>query len=244
MGYTDELNVGEVVSMYQNVQIFKELYLYNSMDYRIIKSENINKKIDFLDIELDGKNVSLLDEYYNIEYGDIFIVTDKSKEAKIAKAIASKLEEIYSFRNVETDFEVEDRFAEFWSKLNSSFLTTFPITHNGRTIKNKAIDYSYAITVHKSQGSTYNNVFVSEADINNNSNTRNRNQLKYVALSRASETAVVITNNDVVNDYNGEHYDINVLNERKLESDMINNDNIIDENRSDYDDSVMKHCKE
>lgn len=243
MGYTDELNVGEVVSMYQNVQIFKELYLYNSMDYRIIKSENINKKIDFLDIELDGKNVSLLDEYYNIEYGDIFIVTDKSKEAKIAKAIASKLEEIYSFRNVETDFEVEDRFAEFWSKLNSSFLTTFPITHNGRTIKNKAIDYSYAITVHKSQGSTYNNVFVSEADINNNSNTRNRNQLKYVALSRASETAVVITNNDVVNDYNGEHYDINVLNERKS-YDMTNNDNIVDENRSDYDDSVMKHCKE
>ena len=116
--------------------------------------------------------------------------------------------------------------------------------YNGRTIKNKAIDYSYAITVHKSQGSTYNNVFVSEADINNNSNTRNRNQLKYVALSRASETAVVITNNDVVNDYNGEHYDINVLNERKLESDMINNDNIVDENRSDYDDSVMKHCKE
>ena len=48
----------------------------------------------------------------------------------------------------------------------------------------------------------------------------------------------------MINDYNGEHYDINVLNERKLESDMINNDNIVDENRSDYDDSVMKHCKE
>ena len=244
MGYTDELNIGEPVSMYYTAEVIDNNYLYNSMDYRITDSGDATKKIDLLGIELDGKYVSLLDESANIEFNDIFVVTDKSKETEIAKAISAKLEEIYALRNTISDKELKVKLAKFWSKLNSSFLTTFPIMYNGRTIKNKAIDYSYAITVHKSQGSTYNNVFVSEADINNNSNTRNRNQLKYVALSRASETAVVITNNDVVNDYNGEHYDINVLNERKLESDMINNDNIVDENRSDYDDSVMKHCKE
>lgn len=244
MGYTDELNIGEPVSMYYTIEVTDNMYLYNSMDYRITDSGDATEKIDLLGIELDGKYVSLLDESANIEFKNIFVVTDKNKETEIAKAISAKLEEIYALRNTISDKELKVKLAKFWSKLNSSFLTTFPITHNGRTIKNKAIDYSYAITVHKSQGSTYNNVFVSEADINNNSNTRNRNQLKYVALSRASETAVVITNNDVVNDYNGEHYDINVLNERKLESDMINNDNIVDENRSDYDDSVMKHCKE
>lgn len=244
MGYTDELNIGEPVSMYYTIEVTDDMYLYNSMDYRITDSGDATEKIDLLDIELNGKSVSLLDESSNMEFGNIFIVTDRSKEIEIAKAISAKLEGIYALRNTISDKELKIKLAKFWSKLNSSFLTTFPITHNGRTIKNKAIDYSYAITVHKSQGSTYNNVFVSEADINNNSNTRNRNQLKYVALSRASETAVVITNNDVVNDYNGEHYDINVLNERKLESDMINNYNIVDENRSDYDDSVMKHCKE
>lgn len=224
MGYTDELNIGEPVSMYYTIEVTDDMYLYNSMDYRITDSGDATEKIDLLGIELDGKCVSLLDESANIEFKNIFVVTDKNKETEIAKAISAKLEEIYALRNTISDKELKVKLAKFWSKLNSSFLTTFPIMYNGRTIKNKGIDYSYAVTVHKSQGSTYNNVFVSEADINNNSNTRNRNQLKYVALSRASETAVVITNNDVINDYNGEHYSIDILNDRKSNITTNNND--------------------
>lgn len=68
------------------------------------------------------------------------------------------------------------------------------------------LDYAYAITAHKSQGSTFHNVFVDVADICKN-NTRNkftwpgpngkseliweRNQLLYVALTRASHRVFV-----------------------------------------------------
>jgi intein/homing endonuclease len=47
--------------------------------------------------------------------------------------------------------------------------------------------------VHNSQGSTYSHVFVMENDINDNWILKERNQIKYVALTRPSMTATVLT---------------------------------------------------
>lgn len=47
--------------------------------------------------------------------------------------------------------------------------------------------------VHNSQGSTYSHVFVMENDINNNWVLKERNQIKYVALTRPVMTATVLT---------------------------------------------------
>jgi len=52
--------------------------------------------------------------------------------------------------------------------------------------------YNYAITCHKGQGSTYNNVFILENDINMNSNVFERNRIKYTAYSRPSERLFII----------------------------------------------------
>lgn len=46
--------------------------------------------------------------------------------------------------------------------------------------------YNYAITAHKSQGSTYRNVVILEDDIDANHNIVERNRIKYTAYSRAS----------------------------------------------------------
>lgn len=51
----------------------------------------------------------------------------------------------------------------------------------------KDIDYGYAITVHKCQGSTYQNVGVTLKDIMNNRTVKERRQLIYVALSRVNK---------------------------------------------------------
>ena len=63
----------------------------------------------------------------------------------------------------------------------------------------KDIYYGYAITAHKSQGSTYHNVFVDEIDFQKisdkwnykynrmESRIREKNQLKYVSYTRAKE---------------------------------------------------------
>jgi exodeoxyribonuclease-5 len=48
------------------------------------------------------------------------------------------------------------------------------------------VSYAYAITVHKSQGSTFQNVFVDIGNISTNRNIRERNQLAYVGCTRAA----------------------------------------------------------
>ena len=50
----------------------------------------------------------------------------------------------------------------------------------------------HAMTVHRSQGSTYKNVFVDMRDIYRNRDPQERMQLEYVAVSRASETLIIL----------------------------------------------------
>jgi nicotinamide mononucleotide adenylyltransferase len=55
------------------------------------------------------------------------------------------------------------------------------------------VKYSYAITVHCSQGSTFQNVYVIESDCNKLKwNNIERNKLKYVAFTRASHLLRII----------------------------------------------------
>lgn len=57
----------------------------------------------------------------------------------------------------------------------------------GNLVCKKDIDYGYVITVHKSQGSTYQNVGIILKDILRNRTAKERRQLIYVAVSRTSK---------------------------------------------------------
>ena len=78
------------------------------------------------------------------------------------------------------------------------------VVENGRFLAKKAIDYGYAHTIHKSQGGTYNKVLIFDDSITALSGALAskrglglegrkaiEDQLKYVAISRASEYAYV-----------------------------------------------------
>ena len=54
------------------------------------------------------------------------------------------------------------------------------------------VKYNYAITAHKSQGSTYDNVILVENDINFNRRIVERNRIKYTAASRPSKNLHII----------------------------------------------------
>ena len=54
------------------------------------------------------------------------------------------------------------------------------------------VSYSYSITAHKSQGSTYNTTFVLEDDIDMNLDVIERNRIKYTAYTRASKKVYVM----------------------------------------------------
>lgn len=54
------------------------------------------------------------------------------------------------------------------------------------------LEYAYSLTAHKSQGSTFDHVFVIKSDIEINPRIKERNQCLYVALSRCKNTAIVL----------------------------------------------------
>lgn len=54
------------------------------------------------------------------------------------------------------------------------------------------VKYNYAITAHKSQGSTYQNCMVLEYDINANPRIEEKNRIKYVAATRARKNLYII----------------------------------------------------
>ena len=76
---------------------------------------------------------------------------------------------------------------------------------DGYKVIEKDIDYGYAMTTHKSQGSTYHTVFVDDQDFRKLTNRwnpkynlyenriREQNQLKYVAYTRPSTRLLILT---------------------------------------------------
>lgn len=84
-----------------------------------------------------------------------------------------------------------------------------PISESERLVDryqliDKDIDYGYALTTHKAQGSTYHTVYIDETNFNKICNrwnpiydaeengTKERNQLKYVAYTRPTHLAAVL----------------------------------------------------
>lgn len=54
------------------------------------------------------------------------------------------------------------------------------------------IRHAYALTTHKSQGSTFGRVVIDPRDINKNRDIKERNQLLYVAMTRAAEQVLIL----------------------------------------------------
>lgn len=83
------------------------------------------------------------------------------------------------------------------------------------------VDFGYAITAHKSQGSTYDIVVVDEKDIMGTTATSNqeKSELIYTALTRPRKTAIVISSVPVSNPYTGdiENPSLPKQSERKIE---------------------------
>ena len=67
----------------------------------------------------------------------------------------------------------------------------------GVLIQAKVIDYGYAHTIHKSQGSTFTNVLINDDDISKCLDKNVRKQLRYVAITRAQKSANIITSHNI-----------------------------------------------
>jgi len=99
---------------------------------------------------------------------DLQVLTDDSKRRNLHVLHESSTGE---FQRLLTLYAKEKRWREFWD-LKSLFAE---------------VNYAYCLTIHKSQGSTFQNVFVDVPNALINRNLRERNQLLYVAVTRAAK---------------------------------------------------------
>jgi hypothetical protein len=189
---TDIVEVDDLLMGYRSVSDEKRRnnIIENSADYRVTKKGELEENA----YGIMGYNVQLREDLARgvFKHVDVFIINTKDH------ANLHLYGEMHDFFR---DMGVSNKrnWKKYYEFRRCNILTkTIENYRNGLyrssgDIIVKDLDYGYAITGHKSQGSTYSHVFVMENDINENWMMKERNQIKYVALTRPSISATVLT---------------------------------------------------
>ena len=91
---------------------------------------------------------------------------------------------------IDCNDEKLNKLKKYYEMLGS-FTTPIDLYYDGRLIRKKSFDYSYALSTHRSQGSSYNNVLVDIRNINTCKDEQVKRQLQYVALSRTRNNVLL-----------------------------------------------------
>jgi exodeoxyribonuclease-5 len=173
----DEFNVPTIIN--SENYIINDISNYTNMDS--IKGFLVSFKVI-----VDG---TVTNPMFIIDHNDIDSIS-------IFSQIITKL--INDAKNATNSAQRASRWKDFYSFKNSNLLMTNLVTATNKKFVDKDIDYGFGLTVHKSQGCTFDNVFVNLRDIlySNTglpySNIELSNKLAYVALSRARSKAIIL----------------------------------------------------
>ena len=201
LGYSEQYVVGELLMGYDNFRKNRDgVYaINNSVDYVVTECEYVqNKKIGESALKASGLNESPMEmSGYNLTIQDIsdpkakqvsVFILDKNNSVEQYEELARQSEALAALARNDKSL-----FAYYYA-FKDSFASDRDIKSlDGRVILKKTLDYGYAHTIHKSQGSTYTNIFVDLDTVDISTDAEERNQMKYVALSRATNVAYVFT---------------------------------------------------
>lgn len=162
----------------------------STIDYKKYKS--MKDRVLFLESVYEYNNVLMPESMLKSQHPILFKQTDQfiSKDRKI---IQNEFTDGLSAEYIKI---IKNRIAD-----KKGFLSGERLVDQFQIIE-KDMDYGYAITAHKSQASTYHTVFIDECDFEKLSgkwnwqfrktenNMKEKNQLKYVAFTRATDLVV------------------------------------------------------
>ena len=190
---SDVIEVGDILTAYRSVTSENQQYniIENSADYHVVEKSNLEEN----KYEIKGFQVKLREDLARKEFKfiDVFIINSNDYQnlhqyaemhdffKDMAKNNKKLWKNYYEFRRNNLIMVNIDKFR------NGMFRNT------GEVIS-KDISYGFFLTIHKSQGSTYQHVMVMENDLNLNWNVVERNKLRYVALTRPITSATVLCN--------------------------------------------------
>ena len=146
------------------------------------------------DYILDVINLEVEDSLGNSIEIPLIDVKNNPHNREIVIALA--YEKVHQWNRYRT---LEDKMDKIkcLEKINAidSFLLVNDNVHDqyGILIQAKVIDFGYAHTIHKSQGSTFTHVLINDDDINRCLDKNVKRQLRYVSVTRAQKSANIIT---------------------------------------------------
>lgn len=187
----DLLTIHDVLTAYTNqVDTFKTPIISNSDDYILL---DIDKYVDNFGIATFSVN---LQNTIDSKRSPKLLILDHTKPEGVTKML-----QLLNYLHYEAAIKrIPGGFKKYYNFKNSILLMQ-PLTlneANNNKIVAKDLDYAYGLTIHKLQGSTIKNVAVDLRDIvyptgnvNKPSDVDTRNRLLYVALSRASNNAII-----------------------------------------------------
>ena len=193
------LTEGDLITGYNNAlrDRFGEYQFVNSMDYVVTAVRPTSLKYS-----LDGETVTLraldvtLQNAFDSSVNPIRMSFAVPGQTQILTKMREYIDDLWSvYRTAKARGDRQSaRFAlqKINSITESLFLLENVKDNNGRLLFQKTADYGYAVTAHKSQSGTFNKVLVDEKSINAFRNAELEKELKYVAVSRASEDVMVI----------------------------------------------------
>ncbi|WP_150464133.1 ATP-dependent RecD-like DNA helicase [Francisella sp. XLW-1] len=187
----DLIEKGDVLIGYRAIKAnSKESFLINNcVDYKVVEVSKKQKNMN----GLMGYSVKVHEKakiYKGFDEKSIFIIDsdDICNLNQYAEIHDNLLEIARSDRTWSTYYE--------FRKNNLLMIDVERYSDGSLRPKNsvikKDLDYGFAVTAHKAQGSTYKKVFVLLKDISLNKNFIERNQILYVAMTRAQKMCVVL----------------------------------------------------
>ena len=124
-------------------------------------------------------------------------ILDHTDQTNLERYIAVYFSLLGKAKTAKNPVVRRDSWDKFWQYKHYNLLMTDIVTRNKEMVARKSVDYGFGLTVHKSQGSTFDNAFIDANNIIYKKNgqpyynTNLRNRLLYVALSRARNTAYI-----------------------------------------------------
>ena len=174
---------GCLLTGYSNVKEqkgFGEYEILNGADYKIITSEPATKPYIYGVNRIMLSGYKLLLKEINGSFTDlksVFLLDENNDYETIANWIEKERNEAVLSKRWQIYYRLTEAFCSFID-------INLP---DGRTVKVKNFDYGYAQTVHRSQGSTYDNVMIDMNDLYICRKLEELRQLQYVGLSRTKK---------------------------------------------------------
>ena len=197
----NQIEIGDIMMGYNNVSDPNgqgDRIISNSIDY-VVTQIGEKETNNVGGISISGWKITVK-EVNNDNERQVFVLDNNISNEQLQKlsdyyqSINTRISQAFVEHNYRIIDDLYALKADF--EANTVLMRDY-VGSNNRLLLRKSLDYGYAHTIHKSQGGTYNNVLIYADTINKFSDPLVRQQLKYVAMSRAKDNVTVLTSHPI-----------------------------------------------